>query len=175
MNGSTTTVGILTVSDRSFRGEREDRGGPALKSVVGGMGWRMAAEAIVPDEIEMIQKNILNWIDEKKIDLVLTTGGTGIGPRDVTPDATRGLIEKELPGLMELVRFQSARKTTWAVLSRAVAGVRKKSLIVNLPGNPEGAKECLEIISDVIPHALAMVHGQDHSHVEDKGHSHAGA
>lgn len=175
MSLAPVTVGILTVSDRSFRGEREDQGGPAIKSVVGGMGWRMAAESIVPDDVERIRKNILNWIDEKKIDLVLTTGGTGIGPRDVTPEATRGLIEKELPGLMELVRFQSARKTPWAVLSRAVAGVRKKSLIVNLPGNPEGAKECLEIISDVIPHALAMIHGQDHPHSKHKECAHVDA
>ena len=175
MNRPAITVGVLTVSDRSFQGEREDRGGPALKSVVSGMGWRIGVEAIVPDEIERIQKTILNWTDEKEIDLVLTTGGTGISPRDVTPEATRGLLEKELPGLMEFVRFQSVRKTPLAVLSRAVAGVRKKSLIFNLPGNPEGAKECLELILDVIPHALAIIQGEDHTHENDKERSHADA
>ena len=163
MNLDPITVGILTVSDRSFRGEREDRGGPALKGVISMAGWRIAAEAVVPDEVEKIRESILNWIDDKKIDLVLTTGGTGIAPRDVTPEATRSLIEKELPGLMELVRFKSAHKTPLAVLSRAVAGVRKKSLIVNLPGNPEGARECLEIILDVIPHALAILHNYSHA------------
>jgi len=161
---SSLTIGILTVSDRSFRGEREDLGGPALKSVIERVGWRIAEQAVVPDEIGKIQENILNWIDERKIDLVLTTGGTGVAPRDITPEATRGLIEKELPGLMEWVRFQSAKKTPWAVLSRALAGVRKKSLIVNLPGNPEGAVECLEFILDLIPHALAVLKEQDHAH-----------
>jgi len=175
VNRSAVTAGILTVSDRSFRGEREDRGGPALKSVAAAMGWRIAAEAVVPDEIEVIQKTILNWTDDKEIDLVLTTGGTGIGPRDATPEATRGLLEKELPGLMEFVRFQSARKTPLAALSRAVAGVRKKSLIVNLPGSPEGAKECLGFILDIIPHALSVLRGQDHPHEKDKGRSHVDA
>ena len=175
MNRSVITVGILTVSDRSFRGEREDRGGPALKSVAGRMGWRIEAEAVVPDEIGKIQKAILDWTDAGEIDLILTTGGTGIGPRDVTPEATRSLLEKELPGVMERVRFQSAKKTPLAALSRALAGVRRKSLIVNFPGNPEGAKESLEMILDVIPHAIEMIRGKDTSHENDGEHLHADA
>lgn len=169
MSVSVITVGILTISDRSFRGERDDRGSPVLKSVARRMGWRISAEEVVPDEIERIQMTLLNWTDDRKIDLVLTTGGTGIAPRDVTPEATNALLEKELPGLMEHIRFQTTWKMPLAVLSRAVAGTRKKSLIINLPGNPDGAKDCLESILNVIPHALAVLCGQDHSHKEGKG------
>ena len=156
------TVGILTVSDRSARGLRTDASGPALKTLIEQKGWRVATCALVPDEPRDIQRVLLEWCDQKRLSLVLTTGGTGISPRDVTPEATRSLLDKELPGICELMRREGAKQTPTAVLSRAVAGVRTRSLVINLPGNPQGAGESLKSIWEIIPHAIAITRGEDH-------------
>lgn len=166
------SVGILTVSDRSSQGTRKDLSGPALSQMVQEQGWKISAESIVPDEIGKIRETLLEWSDELGILVILTTGGTGIGPRDVTPEATVDILDKKLPGLSELIRQESIKKILSAALSRATAGVRRKSLIVNLPGNPEGAKECLGFILELIPHALTMIAGGDHVKRENT-HDHA--
>ena len=162
------TVGILTVSDRSARGLRTDASGPALRILIEQKGWRVAACALVPDELRDIQRVLLEWCDQKRLSLVLTTGGTGISPRDVTPEATRGLLDKELPGICEIMRREGAKQTPMAVLSRAAAGVRAQSLVINLPGNLQGAEESLKSIWGIIPHAIAITRGEDHSVVVTK-------
>ena len=156
------TVGILTVSDACSRGEREDGSGAALKRAVEASGWEIAARAVVADEPGTIQAALLDWVDAKGVRLVLTTGGTGIGPRDTTPEATRPVLHKELPGFGELMRQEGLKHTSRAVLSRAVAGVRGRSLIVNLPGSPAGAEESLAALAGLIPHALEVLEGAGH-------------
>ena len=132
-------VGILTVSDRSSRGERADASGPLLRQMAQQQGWTVEREALVPDELAAIKATIMNWADVVRLDLILTTGGTGFAPRDVTPEATRAVIEREAPGLAEAMRAASLQKTPHAMLSRAVCGIRGRTLIVNLPGSPRGA------------------------------------
>lgn len=160
-------VGILTVSDRSFRGEREDLGGPALSRAVT-QGWEsharegqgdveVAFTAIVADERALIAARLIEWCDEEKLDLVLTTGGTGVAPRDVTPEATLDVVDRLVPGLAEAIRLESLRITLHAMLSRGVAGIRKRTLIVNLPGSPRGAVESLGVIMPVLPHAVELL------------------
>lgn len=151
-------VGIITVSDRSFRREREDVSGPLIKKMVSSLG-EVVDYRIVPDDRLLISQAIRKVVDELKVDLVLTTGGTGLSPRDVTPEATRDVIERELPGFGEIIRVGGFKKTPYAILSRAIAGVRRKSLIVNLPGSPKAVKESLEIILPTIPHALKIIKG----------------
>jgi len=152
------TVGILTVSDSSFSGQRTDESGPALREMV---TTRLAAQVvayeIVPDEQTIIEQKLAEWTDDRGIDLILTTGGTGFAPRDVTPEATRAVIEREAPGLMEAVRAATLKITPHAMLSRAVAGIRGQSLIVNLPGSPKAAKENLEVILPALPHGLEIL------------------
>ncbi len=161
-------AGVLTVSDRSFRGEREDLGGPALASALRD-GWPgvalqgqgdLAVElAIVPDERDQIAAKLVEWSDSLALDLVLTTGGTGFAPRDVTPEATLDVVERQAPGIAEAIRTESLRITRHAMLSRAVAGIRRRTLIVNLPGSPKGAVESLAVIMTVLPHAIELLHG----------------
>jgi molybdenum cofactor synthesis domain-containing protein len=152
-------VGILTVSDRRARGERADLSGPALEAAIaGGLAQAMiAARDIVPDEREFIAARLTRWSDEDALDLIVTTGGTGFAPRDVTPEATRMVIERETPGLAEAMRAASLRVTPHAKLSRAAAGIRGRTLIVNLPGSPKGAVENLSTILPVLPHALELL------------------
>ncbi len=152
-------VGILTVSDRSARGERADLSGPALAEAIsaGLAGVEVVATAITPDERATIAAQLTRWADEDALDLILTTGGTGFAPRDVTPEATRAVIERETPGLAEAMRATSLRVTPHAMLSRAVAGIRGQTLIVNLPGSPKGAVENLATILPVLPHALELL------------------
>ncbi|MBI4055375.1 MAG: MogA/MoaB family molybdenum cofactor biosynthesis protein [Elusimicrobia bacterium] len=157
-----TTVGILTVSDRAFEGIYEDTSGPELKRYVEKKDWRVECRAVVPDEKEEIKKILVDWSDHKGIGLILTAGGTGLGPRDVTPEATREVLEKELPGISEAMRREGAKKTPLAALSRAMAGSRNKSLILNLPGSPRGAVESLEAVCGILPHALSMLMGEGH-------------
>lgn len=152
-------VAILTVSDRGFKGEREDLSGKELEKMVSAQGWRVEARDIVPDEEEQIRKKLLHYCDEMKVDLVLTTGGTGLSPRDITPDATRALIEREAPGFAEAMRAFSLAKTPHAMLSRAVSGIRGSTLIVNLPGSPRGARENLDVILPALPHGLEKLRG----------------
>lgn len=153
------TVAILTVSDRSSRGEREDRSGPAVREALSALPQaRVIAEEVVPDEVPAIEKVLRRWVEEG-VDLVLTTGGTGFSPRDVTPEATRRVIEREAPGLAEAMRAASLRQTPHAMLSRAIAGIAGRTLIVNLPGSPRAARENLEVILPALPHGLSKLRG----------------
>jgi molybdenum cofactor synthesis domain-containing protein len=152
-------VGVLTVSDRSARGEREDLSGPAVATAALAQlpDGVLAEHAIVPDERAAIAAKLTQWADVLGLDLILTTGGTGFAPRDVTPEATRDIIEREAPGLAEAMRAGSLRITPHAMLSRGVAGIRGRSLIVNLPGSPKGAVENLATIAPVLPHAVELL------------------
>ena len=155
-------AGILTVSDRSSKGLRKDSSGPLLKKMLEEKNWEVQAERIVPDERAEIRKVLLEWCDVHMLSLILTTGGTGIGPRDITPETTSEILDKELRGFSELMRQEGLKHTPLAVLSRSVAGVRGQSLIINLPGSPKGSRESLLAVIDVIPHAIMMIQGQDH-------------
>lgn len=155
-------AGILTASDRCSRGTAEDLGGPALRRLVTERGWDVTVTAIVPDDAAVIASLLREWCDERGVGVVLTTGGTGLGPRDVTPEATRRVLDKELPGVAELMRREGLAHTRMSVLSRAVVGSRGRSLIVNLPGSPRGACQSLESIIDLVEHALAMLAGGGH-------------
>ena len=136
-------VAVLTVSDRSARGERPDASGPVLVALVEAQGWEVVRSDILPDDLTVLREIIALWADRGEADIILTTGGTGFAPRDVTPEATRGVIEREAPGLAEAMRAASVVKSPHAMLSRAVAGIRGKVLIINLPGSPKAAKENL--------------------------------
>lgn len=148
-------VGIITVSDRASRGEYDDLGGPALKEAALKNGWNVVAEAIVPDEIEALQ-NAIRSFGEQGCGLILTTGGTGIAERDVTPEAIRGLMRVELPGFGEVMRAESMKITPNAILSRDLAAVVGRSLVIALPGKPSGAVECLGFVASAIPHGVAL-------------------
>jgi molybdopterin adenylyltransferase len=155
-------VGIITVSDRAFRGEYEDQSGPALKLFCEKHGWQVAAQAIVPDEEAVIGDKTVEFT--KTCSLVLLTGGTGITERDVTPEAIRAVAAKELPGFGEVMRTKSFERFPHAILSRNLAAVVGASLVVGLPGSPKGAVECLEFVADAIPHAMELLRGAaDHN------------
>jgi molybdenum cofactor synthesis domain-containing protein len=149
--------GILTISDRSSRGEREDASGPALARLIQAEGWSVAKEHILPDDESAIRETLTEWADDNEFDVILTTGGTGFSPRDVTPEATRAVIEREAPGLAEAMRAASLKITPHAMLSRIVTGIRKKTLIVNLPGSPKGAVENLQVVVPVLFHAIQLL------------------
>jgi molybdopterin adenylyltransferase len=152
-----SSVGIITVSDRAFRGEYEDKGGPSLKSFCEKHGWQVAAQAVVPDEEALIGDKTLELA--KTCSLVLLTGGTGITKRDVTPEAIRAISTKELPGFGEVMRAKSFERFPHAILSRSMAAIIGKSLVICLPGSPKGAVECLEFVADAIPHAIELLKG----------------
>lgn len=152
-------VAILTVSDSAVAGSREDASGPAIRARCQVLGWTVLRQAAVADDSDSIATQLKNWADSGEVQLILTTGGTGIAPRDVTPEATRSVIEKELPGLGEVMRLEGRHHTQFAVLSRGVAGTRGKALIVNLPGSPKGAVQSLDSIAGVLPHAIALAAG----------------
>ena len=162
------SAAILVTSDRASRSEYADRTGPALAAFLIERGWRVVAVQVVPDDKGAIARTLKAWCDARVAGLVLTAGGTGLGPRDVTPEATRDIIEKDLPGLPELMRSRGSAMTPRAALSRAVAGSCGPCLIVNLPGSPAGSVESLECVLDLIPHALEMLHGGGH----EEGHVH---
>jgi molybdopterin adenylyltransferase len=152
-------VAIVTVSDRASRGEREDQSGPALVHLVEQRLGRVIETIIVPDEWQVIRVRLIKLVDEQRVDLVLTTGGTGVSPRDVTPEATRDVIEREVPGVAELVRLEGLRHTPLAMISRAICGIRGRSVILNLPGSQTGAVESLEIVLPLLPHLIDKVQG----------------
>lgn len=156
-NAPVLQCGILTISDRSASGLRQDLSGPALEDFVSEQGWETVQTLIVADEMEAIQDVLILWVDVHNIDLILTTGGTGFAQRDITPEATLEVIHRLAPGLTEAMRAASMKVTDHAMLSRAVAGIRSKTLIVNLPGSPKAAVENLGIIGNSIPHAIALL------------------
>ncbi len=149
--------GILTVSDRSARGERPDASGPALIKQVEGCDWQVVWDDIVPDEAMKVGETLTQWADSGQLDVILTTGGTGFSPRDVTPEATLAVVERQAPGLAEVMRAESLKITPHAMLSRAVAGIRGRTLIVNLPGSPKAACENLGFIIPVLQHAVQLL------------------
>lgn len=149
--------GILTLSDRSAKGIRADASGPALVDLILSQNWLVFKQEILPDEESIIRNTLSEWADNGEMDVILTTGGTGFAPRDITPEATRAIIEREAPGLAEIMRAESMKKTPHAMLSRAIAGIRKHTLIVNLPGSPRGAVENLQTILPVLPHAVQLL------------------
>ena len=152
------TARVITVSDRSFRGEREDRGGPLVREVLEGAGYAVDAVVVVPDEKEMIMEALITAADED-VALIVTTGGTGFAPRDVTPEATVSVCQKLVPGIPEAMRAASMAITPRAMLSRAAAGIRRRSLILNLPGSPKGARENLEAVLPALDHGLETLRG----------------
>ncbi len=154
------TVGIITVSDKGYAGERKDTSGQVIKDIVETMGGKVADYIIVPDEKDLVSQAIVKMTDEKSIDLVLTTGGTGFSPRDVTPEATLSVVERQVPGIPEAMRMKSLEITPMAMLSRAAAGIRNKSLIINLPGSPKGVRENLEAILPALSHGLLILQGK---------------
>lgn len=155
-------VAILTISDSSSRGERPDRSGPVVRERCGQIGWQVTSEEILPDERTKISERLRVIADSGKTDLILTTGGTGLGPRDVTPEATAEVCERIVPGLAELMRERGRQSTPRAALSRAVAGTRGRALIVNLPGSPKGAVESLDAVAQLLPHAVEVLGGARH-------------
>jgi molybdenum cofactor synthesis domain-containing protein len=153
-------VGILTVSDKGSKGEREDLSGKVIEEVVKKISGEIKYYQIIPDEKDIIQEELIKTVDKLHLDLILTTGGTGFAKRDVTPEATLEVIEKEVSGISEIIRSVSFKKTNRAILSRGVAGIRKESLIINLPGSPKGARESLEIVLEALPHGIEILKGQ---------------
>jgi len=150
-------IAIVTISDRSSRGEREDLSGPALEQTVISNGWQIVEKTIVPDEKLDIQAVLIGWSSNDEVDVVLTTGGTGFAPRDITPEATKEIIDRETPGLVEAMRAESLKITKHAILSRATAGIRDKTLIINLPGSPKAAVENFNVIASVLEHAVQLL------------------
>lgn len=157
-------VAILTVSDAGSRGAREDRSGPAVAEWAGRHGWQVTERALVPDEAVRISELLRTWADGNRADLVLTTGGTGLTLRDVTPEATRAVLEREAPGIPEAMRAASLRDFPRAALSRAVAGTRGRTLIINLPGSPGGVRDGLAILDGIVEHAVELLRGDRTEH-----------
>ncbi|MBN2503116.1 MAG: MogA/MoaB family molybdenum cofactor biosynthesis protein [Anaerolineales bacterium] len=153
----TLRFGIVTVSDRSSAGLREDLSGPALHEKVTSLGWQVVHSVVIPDDLTQIQRVLREWCDKRHLDVLLTTGGTGFSPRDVTPEATQAVIERLVPGIAEAMRASSRQITPHALLSRAVAGIRKQTLIINLPGSPKGALENLQVVIPILPHAVELL------------------
>ena len=152
-------IGVMTISDRAYSGEYDDQSGPLIREIVESQmpGGQVHLDAVVPDDFMTIKRALANWCDNAGMDIILTTGGTGFAPRDVTPEATRAVIEREAPGLAEAMRAASISVTPHAMLSRAVAGIRGHTLIINLPGSPKAVRENLEVILPALPHAVALL------------------
>lgn len=152
---------VITLSDKGARGEREDQSGPIIAAMIESQGMVVIDRRIIPDEKEMIRRFLLECCDARQVDLILTTGGTGVGPRDVTPEATREVIDKEIPGMGEAMRRASAAVTPHAMISRALVGIRGRTLIINLPGSPRGARENLAVLLPALPHAIEKIKGDE--------------
>lgn len=152
-------LGILTISTKGFAGQREDKSGPEIKDILAGIDARVVKYEIVPDDRDMISRKLIEWADGGTVDVLVTTGGTGFSDTDVTPEATLSVVDRLVPGLPEIMRAETLKKTPTAMLSRATAGLRKKCLIINLPGSPRAVRECLEVIMPAIPHAVEIMKG----------------
>jgi molybdopterin adenylyltransferase len=159
-------AGILVISDKGWRGERLDKSGQTAKEVISQLSLDILKYEVVPDEADIISNKLREWCDKGGLDLILTSGGTGLSDRDVTPEATLAVVDKVVPGLTEAMRMETMKRKPEAILSRAVAGSRGRCLIINLPGSPKAVKECLEVILPVLPHALDVLGGR----VSDCGH-----
>ncbi|GAW93361.1 MogA/MoaB family molybdenum cofactor biosynthesis protein [Calderihabitans maritimus] len=153
-------VGIITASDKGFQGKRKDESSEVIKRMIEKIGGRVEAYAILPDEKELLQEKLIDFCDRLGLDLVLTTGGTGFSPRDVTPEATQAVVERLVPGISEAMRRESMKKTPRAMLTRGISGIRGRTLIVNLPGSPKAVQECLEVILPAIPHGVEVLRGE---------------
>lgn len=158
-------LGILTVSDKCSRGERYDESGMVIRDKLVAAGNRLVKYEIVPDEMDIIAGKLVEWADKGSIDVILTTGGTGLSARDVTPEATLSVIDRIVPGLAEAMRVETLKITPFAMLSRAVAGLRGKCLIINLPGSAKAVRECLDIVIPAIPHAVEIIKGEVTEHM----------
>ena len=152
------SLGVLTISDKGSRGERVDVSGTRIKEILSSVS-RVVKYEIIPDEANTISGRLAEWADSGQVDVIISTGGTGLGPRDVTPEATMKILDKTVPGIAEAMRFGTLNKAPTVMLSRAVTGVRKNCLIINLPGNPKAVQECLEIILPAVPHAVDIITG----------------
>ena len=150
-------IAVLTVSDRSARGERQDASGPAVVELIKAQGWSVSRTGVLPDDLSILRETITSWAERGDSDIILTTGGTGFAPRDVTPEATRAVIEREASGLVEAMRAASGAKSPHAMLSRAVAGIRGHVLIINLPGSPKAAVENLSVVLPALEHAVKLI------------------
>ena len=155
---------ILTVSDKGARGEREDTSGALIRQLLQTIDMAVDRYEIIPDELSIISERLSQWADAGRLDLIVTTGGTGLAPRDVTPEATRDVITYEAPGITEAMRAEGLRHTPLAMLSRGLAGVRGRTLIINLPGRPKGVRENLSVLLPVLPHALSLLRGEQSEH-----------
>lgn len=153
------TAGVITLSDKGSRGERVDLSGPEVTRMLKEIGIETTCYEVVPDEADVIEKKLIEFVEERRLDLVVTTGGTGVSPRDVTPEATLKVIDREIPGMAEAMRRESMLKTPHAMISRAVAGIRKTTLIINLPGSPKGVRENLAVILPALKHAIEKIKG----------------
>jgi molybdenum cofactor synthesis domain-containing protein len=153
-------VAVVTASDKGARGERTDESSIVIKEMLAGIDFNVVAYRIIPDDLDIISQTLKDLADHEGMDIVLTTGGTGFSPRDNTPEATLAVVERTVPGIPEAMRLESLKKTSRAMLSRAVAGIRNKTLIINMPGSPKAVRECLEVIMPVLPHAMEILTGR---------------
>jgi molybdopterin adenylyltransferase len=161
-------IGIITISDGVWRKERPDDSSQAIRQSLPAEEFSVVKYEVVPDEAKAISAKLIEWADEGSVDVIVTTGGTGLAPRDVTPEATLAVLDKVVPGLTEATRVQTFAQTPFSTLSRAVAGIRKKCLIINLPGSPKAVRECLEVVLPAIPHALQVLKGEITQHTTGK-------
>lgn len=157
MTSAPIRIGVITVSTRSSRGERPDASGPALVESAVQAGWKVAKTSLIPDDLAELMKLLVEWADSGDMDIILTTGGTGFSPTDITPEATQAVIQRNAPGLAEAMRSSAMHLTPHAMLSRAITGIRGRTLIINLPGSPKGATENLAILMPALPHAVQLL------------------